>query len=56
MRMLAAANARTPAVLMVAAASYRGVDNILAAANVQERMAAGATKLRVEADFVTCSQ
>ena len=44
------------AVLMVAASSYRGVDNLLAAASVQERLMAGATPLRIEADFVTCSQ
>ena len=49
---------RSPAVYMVAAAvsSFRGVDNILGEASVRERLAAGATPLRVEADFVTCSQ
>jgi len=48
---------RTPSVaLMVAATSFRGVDNLLGASNVRERISAGAAPLRVEADFVTCSQ
>ena len=47
--------ARILDVLMVATAS-RGVDNLLAAASVRERIAAGAKILRVEGDFVTCSQ
>ena len=33
-----------------------GVDNILAAKQVQDRIDAGAVPLRIEADFVTCSQ
>ena len=33
-----------------------GVDNILAASEVRNRIEAGAIPLRVEADFVTCSQ
>jgi len=33
-----------------------GVDNILAATQVRDRIDAGATPLRIEADFVTCSQ
>jgi len=33
-----------------------GVDNILAATQVRDRIYAGATPLRIEADFVTCSQ
>lgn len=46
------------AALVVAAATTRtlGVDNLLEAAQVESRLAAGATALRVEADFVTCSQ
>ena len=48
--------ARILDVLMVATASRGGVDNLLAAASVRERIAAGATPLRIEADFVTCSQ
>ena len=49
------AHARLLDVLMVATAA-RGVDNILAASSVRDRLAAGATPLRVDADFVTCSQ
>ena len=33
-----------------------GVDNILAATQVRDRIDAGAVPLRIEADFVTCSQ
>ena len=33
-----------------------GVDNILAATQVRGRIDAGAVPLRIEADFVTCSQ
>ena len=33
-----------------------GVDNILAAKQVRDRIDAGAVPLRIEADFVTCSQ
>ena len=33
-----------------------GVDNVLAAAQVRARIDAGAKSLRIEADFVTCSQ
>lgn len=45
-------------VLMTASqlASRGGVDNILAATQVRDRIDAGATPLRIEADFVTCSQ
>jgi hypothetical protein len=32
------------------------VDNILAAASVKKQKDAGATALRIECDFVTCSQ
>ena len=31
-------------------------DNLLCASKVRERLAAGATSLRIECDFVTCSQ
>ena len=31
-------------------------DNLLCACKVRERLAAGATSLRIECDFVTCSQ
>lgn len=48
---------RLTSVLMVASAtSFRGVDNLLAASSVSDRLAAGAVPLRIEADFVTCSQ
>ena len=47
-------------VTMIAGASMcsgGSVDNLLAAASVRERKAAGASNLiRVECDFVTCSQ
>ena len=33
-----------------------GVDNILATTQVRDRIDAGAVPLRIEADFVTCSQ
>lgn len=46
--------AASTAVLMAAASC--GVDNLLLASDVRERIAAGAVPLRVEADFVTCSQ
>ena len=45
--------------LIVAASattSFQGVDNLLAASEVADRIGAGAKVLRVEADFVTCSQ
>ena len=51
--------ARAVGVLMAAAAmtpQQGGVDNLLAAADVRQRLADGATPLRIEADFVTCSQ
>ena len=41
-------------VLMVA--THGGVDNLLAADIVRDRLSGGATPIRVEADFVTCSQ
>lgn len=49
---------RVRAALVVAAATttIRGVDNILEAAQVEARLAAGARALRIEGDFVTCSQ
>lgn len=47
--------ARIIDVLMVATASH-GVDNLLAADSVSDRLSSGATPLRIEADFVTCSQ
>jgi len=34
----------------------KSVDNLLAAASVRQQLAAGARALRIEADFVTCSQ
>ena len=37
-------------------AAAKPVDNLLGAALVRERRAAGATVVRIEADFVTCSQ
>ena len=37
-------------------AATAGVDNLLAASSVKQRLAAGAAPLRIEADFVTCSQ
>jgi len=48
--------ARNVVMLAAAASPFRGVDNLLAASNVREQLAAGATLLRIEADFVTCSQ
>ena len=49
---------RVRAALVCAAATttIKGVDNLLEAAQVESRIAAGATPLRVEGDFVTCSQ
>ena len=41
---------------MLGCAAALGVDNLLAAPLVSRRVAAGAEPLRVEADFVTCSQ
>ena len=49
-RALAAASAT------MAAAANTGVDNLLAAPLVKERLAAGAKPIRIECDFVTCSQ
>ena len=45
-------------VLMTASqlVSRGGVDNVLAATQVRDRIDAGAKTLRIEADFVTCSQ
>ena len=42
--------------LAATASSIGGVDNLLAASSVKQRLAAGAAPLRIEADFVTCSQ
>ena len=39
-----------------ATTSFQGMDNLLAASEVADRVGAGAKVLRVEADFVTCSQ
>ena len=53
------ASARLMRSLIVAASattSFQGVDNLLAASEVADRIGAGAKVLRVEADFVTCSQ
>ena len=41
---------------MLGCAAALGVDNLLAAPLVSRRVASGAEPLRVEADFVTCSQ
>ena len=40
----------------LACAAALGVDNLLAAPLVSPRVASGAEPLRIEADFVTCSQ
>jgi len=45
---------RVRAALMVAVAAT--VDNLLEAGQVESRLAAGARALRIEGDFVTCSQ
>lgn len=47
---------RTALVMAASTTTFRGVDNLLAAEEVEQRLAAGATPLRIEADFVTCSQ
>ena len=44
------------ALLVASTAAFHGVDNLLAAAQVSQRLASGAAPLRIEADFVTCSQ
>ena len=47
---------RLVAVSALACAAALGVDNLLAAPLVSPRVASGAEPLRIEADFVTCSQ
>ena len=42
--------------LTAVAGTVPAVDNLLAAATVRDRLAAGAKPLRIECDFVTCSQ
>ena len=48
--------AATAAMTLTAVAGTSSVDNLLAAAAVRDRLAAGAKPLRIECDFVTCSQ
>jgi hypothetical protein len=48
--------ARMTLVTGAAASLAAAPDNLLAASSVRARLAAGAVPLRVEADFVTCSQ
>ena len=57
--LLAGASAPSVQSLMTLAATSTpsaGVDNLISASQVRERLAAGASRLRVECDFVTCSQ
>ena len=48
--------AHCPHSCAAATTTIKGVDNLLEAAQVESRIAAGATPLRIEGDFVTCSQ
>ena len=55
--LLAAAASHTLAPAAAAAAvGVAHVDNLLARSFVTQRLAAGAKTLRIECDFVTCSQ
>eukprot|EP01044_Picomonas_judraskeda_P000749 COSAG03_NODE_36_length_17658_cov_56.766900_6_plen_62_part_00 len=57
LRLLAAVSPHIAAATAMSAGDAHGVDNLLAAAGLRERMRQpGVQPIRIEADFVTCTQ